>query len=140
MRVQRRCAGTEPPKPQRKKLIDANLEHAKIILLLVSTDFIASDYYWEIEMKRVLERHEKGEARVIPVIIREAKWDTAPFAKLQALPEKGKAVDLWQIHLPPHYTRCSHRRRRSESVIQITPSSASAAISWDDIPSNSPYT
>jgi internalin A len=77
-------------------VIDANLERAKIILLLVSADFIASDYCWEIEMKRALERHEKGEARVIPVIIRAAKWDTAPFAKLQALPGKGKAVDLWR--------------------------------------------
>jgi internalin A len=77
-------------------VIDANLEHAKIILLLVSADFIASDYCWEIEMKRALERHEKGESRVIPVIIRDCKWDTAPFAKLQALPEKGKAVDLWK--------------------------------------------
>ena len=79
-----------------ERLIDANLEHAKIILLLVSADFIASDYCWEIEMKRALERHEAGEARVIPVIIRDCKWDTAPFAKLQALLEKGKAVDLWK--------------------------------------------
>jgi internalin A len=77
-------------------VIDANLEHAKIILLLASADFIASDYCWEIEMKRALERHEAGEARVIPVIIRDCKWDTAPFAKLQALPAKGKAVDLWR--------------------------------------------
>ena len=84
------------PGAEWKDVIDANLGHAKIILLLVSADFIASDYCWEIEMKRALERHEKGEARVIPVIIREAKWDTALFAKLQALPEKGKAVDLWQ--------------------------------------------
>jgi len=59
-------------------------------------DFIASDYCWEIEMKRALERREKGESRVIPVIIREAKWDTAPFAKLQALLRDGRAVDLWK--------------------------------------------
>jgi internalin A len=77
-------------------VIDANLEHAKIVLLMVSADFIASDYCWEVEMKRAVERHEEGEARVIPVIIRDAKWDTAPFAKLQALPAKGKAVDLWR--------------------------------------------
>jgi internalin A len=83
------------PGAECKDVIDANLEHAKIILLLVSADFIASDYCWEIEMKRALERHEAGEARVIPVIIREAKWHTAPFAKLQALPKHAKAVDLW---------------------------------------------
>jgi internalin A len=75
--------------------IDANLEQAKIILLLVSSDFIASDYCWEKEMSRALERHEKKEARVIPVIIRDCQWDAAPFAKLQALPHKAKPVDLW---------------------------------------------
>ena len=84
------------PGAEWKDVIDANLEHAKIILLLVSADFIASDYCWEIEMQRALERHEKGEARVTPVIIRDVKWDTVPFAKLQALPEQGKAVDSWQ--------------------------------------------
>jgi internalin A len=76
-------------------VIDANLEHAKIILLLVSADFIASDYCWEIEMKRALERHGKKEARVIPVIIRDVNWNDAPFAKLQALPKAGKAVMKW---------------------------------------------
>lgn len=46
-------------------------------------------------MKRALERHEKGEARVIPVIVRDCNWRIAPFAKLQALPENGKAVKEW---------------------------------------------
>ncbi|MCI0525527.1 MAG: toll/interleukin-1 receptor domain-containing protein [Acidobacteria bacterium] len=79
-----------------KDVIDANLEQAKIVLLLVSADFMDSDYCWEIEMKRALERHEKSEARVIPIIIRDCKWDTAPFAKLQALPDKAKSVDKWK--------------------------------------------
>ncbi len=83
------------PGAEWKDVIDANLEQAKIILLLVSTDFIASDYCWEIEMKRALERHEKKEARVIPVIIRDASWDATPFAWLQALPKAGKAVTKW---------------------------------------------
>jgi internalin A len=46
-------------------------------------------------MKRALERHEKGEARVIPVIVRDCNWCIAPFAKLQALPKDGKAVKKW---------------------------------------------
>lgn len=77
-------------------VIDANLEQARIVLLLVSADFIASDYCWKKEMTRALERHEQGAARVIPVIIRDCKWETAPFAKLQALPERGKSVDKWK--------------------------------------------
>jgi internalin A len=78
-----------------KQGIDLNLERADIILLLISADFIASDYCYEIEMKRALERHEKEEACVIPIILRDANWKNAPFAKLQALPKDGKPVDLW---------------------------------------------
>lgn len=80
-----------------KRKIDENLERADLILLLVSADFIASDYCYEIEMKRALERHEKGEARVIPVILRDCNWQKAdvPFARLQALPKDGKPVKKW---------------------------------------------
>jgi hypothetical protein len=79
-----------------KGAIDKNLEEAQIILLLVSTSFIASDYCWDIEMKRAIERHDRGEARVIPVILRPCDWHGAPFAKLQALPQDGKPVDEWR--------------------------------------------
>lgn len=75
--------------------IDANLERADIILLLVSADFIASDYCYDVEMKRALERYDAGEARVIPVILRDVNWHSAPFGKLQALPKDGKPVRKW---------------------------------------------
>jgi internalin A len=75
--------------------IDENLERANIILLLISADFINSDYCYEQEMTRALERHQNREARVIPVIVRDVNWQNAPFAKLQALPKDGKAVPLW---------------------------------------------
>ena len=63
---------------------------------LVSADFVASDYCYEKEMQRAMERHVHGEARVIPVIVRDVYWRIAPFAKLQALPTDGKAVTLWE--------------------------------------------
>lgn len=78
-----------------KEKIDDNLERAGIILLLVSADFIASDYCYEKEMARALERHEKGEARVIPIIVRDVNWSHAPFTKLQFLPKDGLAVTKW---------------------------------------------
>jgi internalin A len=78
-----------------KQRIDENLETADIILLLVSADFIASDYCYEKEMKRALERHDAREARVIPVILRDVDWQAAPFARLQALPKGGRAVTKW---------------------------------------------
>src|SRR4029079_7029762 len=58
-----------------KGQIDRHLDTAGVILLLVSADFIASDYCWDVEVKRALERHDRGEARVIPVILRHVDWD-----------------------------------------------------------------
>ncbi|WP_169617268.1 COR domain-containing protein [Nodosilinea sp. P-1105] len=75
--------------------IDDNLNRADIILLLISADFIASDYCYDLEMKRAMERHQAGEARVIPIIVRPTDWKDTPFSKLQCLPKDGKAVTQW---------------------------------------------
>src|SRR5438105_4373420 len=75
--------------------IDTHLETASLILLLVSSDFLASDYCYGIEMKRALERHQANEARVIPILLRPVDWDGAPFAHLQALPTGAKAITTW---------------------------------------------
>lgn len=72
--------------------ISENLESADIILLLVSPYFIASDYCYEVEMKRALKRHEAGEARVIPIILHPCDWHGTPFGKLLAVPSDGKPV------------------------------------------------
>ncbi len=76
--------------------IDENLGYADVILLLISVDFIASDYCYSKEMARALARHQSGEAQVIPIIVRPVDWETAPFAKLKVLPEDGQAVALWE--------------------------------------------
>jgi len=72
--------------------ISQNLETADVILLLVSSDFLASDYCYDVEMKRAMARHKAGEARVIPVILRPCVWHDAPFGKLLATPPDGKPV------------------------------------------------
>jgi hypothetical protein len=75
--------------------IDEHLNRANLILLLVSSDFIASRYCYDIEVTRAMERHNAGEARVIPVILRAVDWTAAPFAKLKALPRDGVPVTSW---------------------------------------------
>lgn len=75
--------------------ISKNLENADIILLLVSSDFIASRYCYDVEMKRAVARHNAGEARVIPVILRPCDWHDTPFGKLLAAPKDGKAITTW---------------------------------------------
>jgi hypothetical protein len=72
--------------------IKDNLNSAQVILLLISSDFIASRYCHDIEITRAMERHEAGEACVIPVILRTCMWSSAPFGKLHALPKNAKPV------------------------------------------------
>lgn len=69
-----------------------HLESAQIILLLISPDFIASDYAYDVEVRRAMERHAAGETCVIPVLLRPCEWHRAPFGELHALPENGKPV------------------------------------------------
>ena len=77
--------------------IEKHLNTANIILLLVSSDFMASDYCYSKEMFRSIERHDRGEAIVIPIILRPVYWQGAPFAKLQALPTGAKPIisSIW---------------------------------------------
>lgn len=76
--------------------ISAQLNTAQLILLLISDDFIASDYCYSVEMERALERHKNGEARVIPILLRPVDWESSPFGLLQALPKDAKPVTTWK--------------------------------------------
>lgn len=75
--------------------IDDALASADLIVLLVSPEFVGSEYCYSIEMRRALERHAAGEARVVPVVVRPTDWEKTPLARLQALPRDGKAVTRW---------------------------------------------
>jgi hypothetical protein len=75
--------------------IHKGLEESRVILLLVSADFLASDYCYEVEVRRAIEKHACGEARVIPVLVRACEWEHARFAHLQVLPRSGMPVTSW---------------------------------------------
>src|SRR5215510_2572279 len=75
--------------------IERHLDTADLILLLVSSDFLNSDFCYLIETSRALLRHDSGDARVIPVIVRPVDWQGLPIGKLQALPKDSKPVTSW---------------------------------------------
>ncbi len=87
--------------------IEKHLNEAHIILLLISPNFIHSEYCYGTEMKRALERHKRGEARVIPVILRPVGgWEKVPpgdiqLGQLQALPKDAKPIISWTDHDEP---------------------------------------
>ncbi len=85
------------PGSEWNKEIVKQLETARIILLLISADFLHSEFCSSVELKRAMERHESGDACVIPIIVKPCDWHSALFGKLQALPQDGKAITKWRI-------------------------------------------
>jgi len=73
-----------------------HLDSATIILLLISVDFIASDYCFNIEMEHAVKRHKSGLARVIPVILRPVDdWNSLDIGKLNAMPTDAVPISTW---------------------------------------------
>jgi hypothetical protein len=68
------------------------LDHAHLILFLVSPDFLASDYCYSTEMMHAMKRYETGEVCVLPIILRHCAWEDALFGKIQALPTNAEPV------------------------------------------------
>jgi len=78
-----------------EKELDTHLESADLILLLISSHFIASDYCWGKEMQRALEKHRTGTAYVLPILLRPVYLKGTPVAALKALPSEAKPVTQW---------------------------------------------
>src|SRR2546421_787307 len=82
----------------RKSEIDAHLQKAEIILLLVSANFFASDRCYSFEMQKAMELHKRGSAHVIPIILSPVNWQEAPFSHLQVLPANGVPITQGKWH------------------------------------------
>lgn len=107
--------------------ISAHLDSAEIVLLLVSADFLASDYCYDIEMARAMERHDEGTARVIPVILRPCDWHGAPFGRLKAVPTDGRPVTKHATLDDGFLEVAQAVRQAAESLGRPTPASMPAS-------------
>lgn len=90
-----------PGEPWREEILGA-LERAEIVVCLLSTDFIASEFCFSTELERALARWEAGETTVVPIIVRPCEWDQTDLKKLQAMPtdEDGNLVEITQWNDP----------------------------------------
>src|SRR2546421_7456585 len=110
-----------------KREISQHLNEANIILLLVSPDFIKSDYCYSVEMRRAIERHKQREASVIPIILRWVSWMGTPLGTLQAFPKDGKPIKSWQDEDEAFYDvikgirkiQASHEDEQRESELSL---------------------
>lgn len=75
--------------------ISEELENCDLFIPLISPDFLASNYCYDIEMKRALERHNEGEALVIPIIVEPSDWQSTPLKNIKVLPKDGNPIVEW---------------------------------------------
>ena len=108
--------------------IDKNLERADVILLLVSADFLASDYCYSVEMKRALTRHNDNTACVVPIIVRAVDWTGSNIGKLQAVPKDGRPVTSWS-NQDEAWTNVAKEIRRTAQEILDSPLKAGSLTS-----------
>src|SRR5262249_39987776 len=87
--------GNLVPGEKWEEKIYKQLDSADVLLMLVSRDFINSEFIWDKELQRALDRDTANRARVIPIILRPTDWQSSPLGRLQALPKNAKAVTLW---------------------------------------------
>ena len=78
-----------------EQTIDHHLSTAHLVLLLISPDFMASDYCYGIEMEKALEQEKAGTCRVIPLLLRPTDIEDAPFIHLQMLPTDVHPLTSW---------------------------------------------
>lgn len=103
-----------------KKKIDDHINGAKLVLLLVSTDFLVSGYCMNVEFKKARERVEKGEACIIPVLLRPCQWENSPVGGYQVLPANSLPVTLWE-HRDAAYLNIARGIEEAAKTLTVPP-------------------
>ena len=75
--------------------IDEHLDNADIVLYLVSSSFLASNYCYCKEFESILTKYKEGKCLIIPIIVRTCNWTDSPLGKIQSLPRDGNAITSW---------------------------------------------
>lgn len=124
--------------------IDVEIEKANIVLFLVSPDFLASAYCFDVEVQRAMQLRDQGKCDVIPVILRPCDWQSAntPFSKLLAVPRDGFPVSKWPDRDDAYLDIVKQLRKKLESlpINNQEKSELPKAVNKDLIQANVPHT
>jgi hypothetical protein len=107
--------------------INAQLDSANLILLLVSADFLASEYCFGAEVERALVRLKRGEVKVVPILLKPCLWEESRFSELQIIPRDAKAITSWSSVDEAFRDVAGEIRRLVSEPAPTQPKSASSA-------------
>jgi len=85
------------PGTEWKEAIIQNLKAADIIVLLLSPDFLASDFIWDEELPIVDKLFQENKTKVVPILLRDCDWSSTDYGKIQAVPTDPKTLKLTPI-------------------------------------------
>lgn len=89
------CSRIIAPGSDWQRDIENEIEHADIVILLVTADFVASAYCFEKELATALRRHREGGVRIVPVLVKPVDFAHMPFGRFQALPRDLRPISTW---------------------------------------------
>lgn len=115
--------------------VHSSLESADIILPLISSNFISSNYCYDIEMQKALEKHRDNESWFIPIILRDCDWKHSPFAKFEVLPKGGKPINRWTTTDAAWSDIIAGLRRVAEHLQRGRPAgrlNSASAVAWQN--------
>jgi formylglycine-generating enzyme required for sulfatase activity len=107
------------------KRIKEELDAADIIVLLVSPDFLDSNYCYETEVTRAIARHKAGTACVIPVLLRSTDIEGLELFKLMGYPKGLKPVMQWDYRDEAWLDVVKGIRQAVTKLSQLRPASGS---------------
>lgn len=102
----------------KEEVVNQHLNSAQLILLLISPDFLASDECYQMALY-ALERHAKGQTKVIPILLRPTEISQLPFAHLSPLPSDNKPVTLWTNQDAAFVDIAKGIRQAAERILNI---------------------
>lgn len=76
--------------------IQDELSKADVIIVLTSTEALATDYITQFEIPAAIQLHQSKKAVVVPVILEKCRWAQTSLGDLNALPEKAKPLSNWR--------------------------------------------
>ncbi|MCI2077159.1 MAG: toll/interleukin-1 receptor domain-containing protein [Acetobacter peroxydans] len=71
------------------------LSKADIILPLLSSHFLNSDYCYTKEMEEAISRCQEGKAHIVPIILKDCDWRHSPLGSILAVPRDGMPISRW---------------------------------------------
>lgn len=72
------------------------LRNAHIFVGLLSPDYLASNYCWNIEYRRAMSRRARGKMRVVAVALKPSDWKSTVAAGFKLLPDDAREVIKWR--------------------------------------------